>query len=727
MRTSFLVLSALVAVAAGVWSVEDLGKAPALGEDATLPERGASGAAAVAKGGRAEPAGTLPVRLTTDAAAEPAAGQQSPATNAPAEAPAVDESALRYFAQQGDLVRLQAEIARLRALYPGWEPPKDPLAAARGGDPRVDALWKLYAQSRYDEVDKAMAERQKAEPGWKPPQELVDSLRLARLRQNIVKASNDGAYQSVIDLAAQAPQLLTCAEVDMLWRIGEAFAKTDRQARATQAFSYVLQNCANPQERLATVQKALPLLTPVDMEALLKLEQTGADGKPEFDGIRDDIARGFVAQGGANASVAVSKTYVDRLEEIARRDGKASDDLLLGWYFYRRSEIQAADEWFRRSYDKQPVAAAAQGLALTRIALGDPAAAEDTLYRFHDANDETRAVYLAAVANLLALDPPKAVDNSVLARMAPVVIAARNTAAAEQFGWYALMLQQTRTAADWFRLVLSWDKSYEPAAYGLAVALHALGDEAGVSRIQTEWAGRSERIASLRDRRHTGRATPAVAAAQPARIEEPSPPRPQPAPQTDAVYDRPVAAIPRSAAPQAVVRQARVSGCRTSMDPAALSPAQALARGWCLMEMKRPVEAVDAFSRAMQGGDPTTRQDAAYGKSLAYLRLKLTGEAAVAATAVPQTPARAAELQTAIITDRALDAYRQARYTETIILLDQRRRLAPERQDLMMLRASAYYKLGHMAEAQRIYRALAAAGNKAALQALGDIRDGGAG
>ncbi len=712
MRITFLFLSALAAVAAGVASVEDWSKAPALGEDVALPERGATGAAVLVKSGRAEP---FPVQLTTDAVAA-----ETPAASPPAEAPVVDESALRYFAQQGDMVRLQAEIARLRALYPGWEPPKDPLAAARGGDPRIDALWKLYAQSRYDEVDKAIADRQKAEPGWMPPKELADGLRLARLRQTIVKASNGGAYQNVIDLATQAPQLLTCAEVDMLWRVGEAFAKTGKPARATQAFSYVLQNCTNPQERLATVQKALPLLTPTDMEALLKLEQTGADGKPEFDGIRDDIARGFVAQGGAKASVAVPQSYVDRLEEIARRDAKASDSLLLGWYFYRRSEIQKADEWFRRSYDKQPVAAAAQGLALTRIALGDPAAAEDTLYRFHDANDEARAVYLAAIANLLALDPPKAVDNAVLARMAPIAIAARNTAASEQFGWYALMLQQVRTAADWFGLVLSWDKTYEPAAYGLAVSLHALGDEAGVSRIQAEWAGRSERIATLRDRK---RGRPAIAAA-------PLAEQPQALPAESARPVRQAAEAPvtqRAARPQAMARQARVPGCRASMDVAALSPAEALARGWCLMEMKRPVEAVDAFGRAMAGSDPALRQDAAYGKSLAYLRLKLTGEAAVAAAAVPQSPARAAELQTAIITDRALDAYRQARYTETIILLDQRKRLAPERQDLLMLRATAYYKLGYMAEARRLYQALAATGNKAALQALGDLRSGGAG
>src|SRR3954463_7149691 len=39
--------------------------------------------------------------------------------------PQVDESALRYFAAQGDTRRVDAEIARLRALYPNWSPPTD--------------------------------------------------------------------------------------------------------------------------------------------------------------------------------------------------------------------------------------------------------------------------------------------------------------------------------------------------------------------------------------------------------------------------------------------------------------------------------------------------------------------------------------------------------------------------------------------------------------------------
>ena len=58
--------------------------------------------------------------------AQVAIGQSDPAT--PPTQPKVDESALRYFARKGDTARLQAEISRLRALYPDWTPPDDPMA-----------------------------------------------------------------------------------------------------------------------------------------------------------------------------------------------------------------------------------------------------------------------------------------------------------------------------------------------------------------------------------------------------------------------------------------------------------------------------------------------------------------------------------------------------------------------------------------------------------------------
>jgi tetratricopeptide (TPR) repeat protein len=164
-----------------------------------------------------------------------------------------------------------------------------------------------------------------------------------------------------------------------------------------------------------------------------------------------------------------------------------------------------------------------------------------------------------------------------------------------------------------------------------------------------------------------------------------------------------------------------VAGCRTTLDPSGLSPETALARGWCLMDLNRPMEAADAFAVALRAPASRLRQDAAYGQSLAYLRAGLTNKAAVAATKSPQSRARAVELQTAILADRAIAAFDAGRYREALLYLDQRSRIASERTDLMVLRGYAYMNLKRFAEAKRIFEAVAATGNSDALRGVADV------
>ena len=137
-----------------------------------------------------------------------------------------------------------------------------------------------------------------------------------------------------------------------------------------------------------------------------------------------------------------------------------------------------------------------------------------------------------------------------------------------------------------------------------------------------------------------------------------------------------------------------------------LSGDAALTRGWCLMEVNRPLEAVAAFDQAMATGGSRTREEAAYGKSLAYLRKNLTSEAAIAAAQAPQTRERRVELGAAILSQRALAAYRDGRYSETLLALSERSRLVPEQNDLLLIRGWSYYKLGRYRDAERIFRAV---------------------
>ena len=169
-------------------------------------------------------------------AMQPALAQSNEVAPAPA-GQTVDETALRYFARQGDQQRLEAEIARLSAIYPGWVPPADPLGETSSVDPDLQRMWDLYGEGDYDAVVQAIAEKQDALPEWRPPLDLADALEAAQLRTELIRASEDGDDETVIEIAATRPDLLVCGNVDVLWRLAEAFIDSGREDRGFDAYA----------------------------------------------------------------------------------------------------------------------------------------------------------------------------------------------------------------------------------------------------------------------------------------------------------------------------------------------------------------------------------------------------------------------------------------------------------------------------------------------------------
>lgn len=639
--------------------------------------------------------------------------QPTPVVEVTQNKPVVDESALRYFAARGDTARLNAEIARLRTLYPTWTPPENPLAVPVNEDRKLEEMWALYAQARYADVRAAIARRQLEDPQWTPPADLVERLDVAEKRAELVAASNAGRNEDVVRLGAETPSLLTCSDADVLWRVAEAFVKTERLQRAKDAYGYMLDNCSDAPIRVATVQKASSLLGYADMQDLIARERTGADGVKEFDTIRNDLARRFVGEGDEDATITVAPAYLKLVEKLVADEGLASDALLIGWYHLRRDQNALAEPFFRKARSIEDSASASQGLALILLARKLPLEAEDVMYAWRTTSEQAMQTYLAATANLLALDPPPKLDATVLGRIAQVTLEEKHPQTGEQFGWYALAMDQPETAEEWFAQVLKWQADYEPAAYGLGVARLRMEDLSGLAAVKQAWADRSERIALLGERDTSDKAAPALRQRQAriARTERRVPARA--VVEEVALKSQPVARTGRRA-------ESGVD-CRSTRDPRTLTAAGALSLGWCLMEINRPLEAAQAFEAAF-AGEGRTRSDAAYGQSLAYLRAGLTSDAAVSATRAKLDQNRVAELQTAILGDRAVSSFRAKRYRETLVFLDQRRQFHAEPADLMVLRAYAYKNLGRRVDALRLFEALGETGRQDAIRALVDMR-----
>ncbi len=680
----------------------------------------------------------LPVRVIVAQSAEPETpppASPAPDATAPAAPPVavpsnrpsagangnVDESALRYFARQGDERRLNAEIARLKALYPGWEPPANPAAPEVFTDPELDQLWQLFSEGKYAEARSAIADRRAREPGWAPPAALIELLDQADARVRLTNASDAKQWKTVIDVAAATPSLLTCDYVDVLWRVAEAFARTARPERAKDAYIYVLTNCNDEAERVATLQKALTVLTDPEVASLLRYDRGN-----EFASINDELIRRRVSALAEKPELKAEAQDLTRIEELAKDSGSAADALILGWYYYRHADPGKALPWFAAARERDPKSAkAAEGYTLSLVALGRHADAETAGYDWNEAAPENLNAYLSAAVGLLATDPPLKIAEPVLQRIAKVVVRVKSLAAGEQLGWYAYNLRQVNTAYRWFQTISKWDPQYEPGAYGLAVTLLRLNQRSAANQIIRAWSDRSERIAQLAHpvRAELRGSTAAVETATdelPVILPEENPVQPV---EENPVY--PAEALPVVGVeipPSQAVGGGR-SRCAGGGPPVnTLSPESALVRGWCLMDLNRPVEAAVAFEIALQSANAKTRSDAAYGASLANIRTGVTDKAAVAAAAAPLSVSRQKELTIAILTQRASAAFADGRYVETILALDERVRYAPEQTDLLMLRGFAYFKLGRYGDAKQIFEAVAATGVPDAVRGLAAVQ-----
>jgi cellulose synthase operon protein C len=652
------------------------------------------------------PAPSLTPAQPTNPAPAPTA---SPAASS---GPAVDETALRYFARQGDTERLQREIERLRALYPGWQPPADPLAEDYVPDADIIRIWELFNAGDYAAARAAIASKEEADPGFVPSPDLLQSLALGEATLRLRNASDAGEYNTVISVAANEPQLLVCESVDNLWRLAEAFTRIDADQRAIDAYTYILTNCTDAAERFATMQKAIDLLDRRTIEPLFALERPDASGTGEFEPLRLDLARRSIAASLEDDGDPPLPADVELFADAVADSDDVEDLRLLGYFQLADDEPEEARDLFERAYDLDPSAVSAEALGVALLQLEEFEEAEAALADHWDETETITALYLDAAAATLSQDPRVDLDDDVLERIVEATMDQRDANVAQELGWYAYNFQQPETAEAWFRLSLTWQSDLEPAAYGLMVASDALGDKATVDSIRSQWGARSARIAQF-GRTTTSSSsgipapttvTPPLPEARPARPQDARrqqqspPPAAQPAATTVLVAD----AAPRTGS--------GASSCQNYVPPGSLSPGGALNHAWCLMGLNRPAQAVDHFARALQSSSASTRSDAAYGQSLAYIRLGLADEAAVAAAAAPLTQARALELEVSILTEKAIAAYNIGDYARAIDIMNWRSRYAAERNDLLTLRAWSYYHLKRYREAAQIFEAVAATG-----------------
>lgn len=718
------VKSVLIAVAASSAAFYGLGR---YGHNLSWPEAPVPGVQQAQAETQTEP--TLPSQpatagqLETELAQAPAApGRQASPAGPPQK---VDETALRYFASQGDTRRYEAELARLRALYPEWKPPTDLTSPQPTGDPELERIWKLFAEGKFGEARAAIAQRSSTDPNWQAPADLIAQLDRAEAGLRLVNASNAKQWEQVIRIGTETPALLTCTNVDALWRVAEAFVQTGAPERARDAYAYVLTNCTNPAERVGTLQKALSSLPEALVNPLLAQEKLS-----EFSSIRDEIARRHIGKAAEEPGLTATPEELRRIEALANAATTPDDATLLGFYHFRHNDPAKAVTWFQTALARNGGAKAAEGAVLALGALQKYQEAETLGAQWLEAGPANRKAYLDVATALIAQEPAPRLERAVIERIARTVGVDRYAPGGAALGWYAYNSGQIAPAETWFETALVWDRNYEPAAYGLALVHQRLRDQAALRAIIAEWRTRSPRIADLLNparrrppaqQRETRPLPETPPTARTAPVPEPAERalrgvvRAESAPAMRYEDDIPAAVVTR----RQVAERPRNGSCGAGADGAA-----ALQRGWCLLNLKRPAAAAEAFEAAQRSGNAQVAADAAAGKAYAKIQQGLTSEASAAAASSNLPPARRKELQSLLLSERFYAQYDAKDFNGALITLGERARYASESTDLMLMRGWSYFNLGRFDDAAQVFQALYRAnGSPQAMSGLTAIRD----
>ncbi|PVB59626.1 tetratricopeptide repeat protein [Labrenzia sp. 011] len=423
----------------------------------------------------------------------------APAADAPGTAsagPRVDESALRYYAHNGEIGRVSAEINRLKSLYPDWEPPED-IFDSNKTVVNEQPLWDLFSAGKTQELYAKIREFIQLYPGYAPSGELRRQVMNAEARRAVVNASEMGNYAEVVKTVTKNPTLLVCQEMDMIWRTAEALYKTGRETEAFAAYQYILANCSNSEERVATVQKAVEVLPRQAVEKLIALGRAGLDGQSEFNEIFLDFVRGEVGKAAADELLLVDRADLEALTRSAKLQQNPGDAELLGWYYYSRQDYEQAAEWFRTSLKLRPSVKSLEGIVISLKGAGDFEEAENLAYDNRRKDPLILKAYLEVMSIQILDNLERELDFKRLSRFANAIEEAESANGAQVLGWHFYELYDFEEAETWFDKSMKFHPN-EAAVVGLILVAQRNKQTKRHNQLIADWSGDFPAVAALK-------------------------------------------------------------------------------------------------------------------------------------------------------------------------------------------------------------------------------------
>ncbi|HUO53374.1 MAG TPA: hypothetical protein VMU18_01435 [Rhodoblastus sp.] len=409
----------------------------------------------------------------------------------------VDDNAVRYYAASGQKQRAEAELQRLRRLYPNWTPPDEIMTGAAAPSSDEEDLWDLFAADKLDELAKAIAQRTAAEPGWRPSADLSAKFKAKLLRAKITGFAKDQHYGEIIRWLKSSGATLDGADIDVLWTVAEAYQKSGQSAPAFAIYQSILTNNNDPSQRLATIQKSFAGLRIDEIEQLLAMAHKDASGRGEFASLAPDIARVRIAAFlHDELRREVGGDDIKIFGDFAKSAGDPNQAGMLAWYYYKLKDYPRALDWFKFALSRGGDAMVAHGLAHTLRLLGLKRDAEEVAFAWRKPLANNSILFIDLLETDLTRPIPPYVEPERLARYGEVTMETASGEGAQALAWYAYNSCQFDVARQWFARAVAW-RPKAATVYGYALALRRLKERRGEIELVNRYDGLFPNVVEL--------------------------------------------------------------------------------------------------------------------------------------------------------------------------------------------------------------------------------------
>lgn len=216
--------------------------------------------------------------------------------------------------------------------------------------PEESPLWRLFNDKNYDALQAEIIRVRKIYPNWRPPQKLLNLLLQGQIAQKITLSIKENDPAMLNYMANLYPDVFNCAHIDWAWALADAQASLKKTSSLVRGLHRLIPDCSE-QDRLATLYKARYWLTPNEWEMLVEREARAyrtSQGEANFQKLRyNHQTETLLTTYQTNDQMAFRTLFLQLADEIERsRDVDTA--LMGGWHYYNAQETVAAESWFNK-------------------------------------------------------------------------------------------------------------------------------------------------------------------------------------------------------------------------------------------------------------------------------------------------------------------------------------------------------------------------------------------